>query len=96
MRTITNLINAEKHIYVRFKTKALCRQFLQQAEWEGFTIGDNGKPTDIELTDVLAVLPDKKLCHLGWASHMAYHSNHKNVSRIDYEQYINGGKKFYI
>lgn len=36
MRTITNLINPEKHIYVLFNNQALCRQFLAQAEWEGF------------------------------------------------------------
>ena len=56
MRTITNLINPEKHIYVLFNNQALCRQFLSQAEWEGFTIG-NKKPTEIELTDALAVQP---------------------------------------
>ncbi len=96
MRTITNLITPGKHVYVRFNTKELCRQFLQQAEWEGFTIGEDGKPTDIELTDVLAVQPEKKLCHLGWASHMAYHANPKNVIRIDYEKYINGEKKYFV
>ena len=72
MRTITNLINPEKHIYVLFNNQALCRQFLAQAEWEGFTIG-NKKPTEIEWTDALAVQPDKKLCHLGFASRMALH-----------------------
>ncbi len=50
----------------------------------------------IEFTDVLAVQPKKKLCHLGWASHMAYHANPKNVIRIDYEKYINGEKKYFV
>lgn len=94
MRTITNLINHEKHVYVILATKELCRQFLIQAEWEGFTVGENGKPTEIEYADVLAVLPDKKLCHLGFVSRMALHSNHKNVVRVDYEKYINGDKHF--
>ena len=94
MRTFTNLITPGTYVYVHFKDKDLCRQFLQQAEWEGFTIGEGGKPTDIELTEVLAILPEKKLCHLGWASHMAYHANPKNMTRVEYEKYINGERKY--
>ena len=95
MRTITNLITPEKHIYVLFNNQALCRQFLSQAEWEGFTIG-NKKPTEIEWTDVLAVQPDKKLCYLGFASRMALHSSQRNIVRIDYEKYINGAKHYTV
>ena len=95
MRTITNLINPEKHIYVLFNNQALCRQFLAQAEWEGFTIGYK-KPTEIEWTDVLAIQPDKKLCHLGFASRMALHSSQRNIVRIDYEKYINGAKHYTV
>ncbi len=94
MRTITNLITPGKHVYIHFETKDLCRQFLQQAEWEGFTIGDDGKPTDIESTDILAVMTGKKLCHLGWSSRMAFSMNPKNVIRIDYGKYINGARKY--
>ena len=35
MRTFTNLITPGTYVYVHFKDKDLCRQFLQQAEWEG-------------------------------------------------------------
>lgn len=84
-----------KHIYVLFNNQALCRQFLSQAEWEGFTIDDK-KPTEIEWTDALAVQPDKKLCHLGFASRMALHSSQKNIVRIDYEKYINGAKHYTV
>ncbi len=95
MRTITNLIEKEKHVYVKFNNEELCRQFMLQAEWEGFTIGKEGKPTDIELTQVIKVKPQKKLSHLvGFSGHMLYHSKQKNVVRIDYERYINGLKKY--
>ncbi len=96
MRTITNLIKPKMHVYVKFNNGALCRQFMQQAEWEGFTVGEDGKPTDIEWTDIIAVQSGKKLCHLGWASHMAYHMKPKNVMRIDYEKYINGCKRYLV
>ncbi len=96
MRTITNLTNAKKHIYVKLGSKELCRQFMLQAEWEGFTVGDSGKPTDIEWTDIIAVYPNKKLCRLGRAGHMLYHAKHKNVVRVDYEKYINGHKRYLI
>lgn len=95
MRTITNLMDPKKHIYVLFNSQALCRQFLAQAEWEGFTIGEK-KPTEIGWTDVLAVLPGKKLCHLGFVSRMALHSSQKSIVRIDYEKYINGAKKYTV
>ncbi len=94
MRTITNLIKPGFHVYVLFDNHSLCRQFLIQAEWEGFTIGDKQNPTEIDDTNVLAVLHDKKLCHLGFASHMALHSAQKNIIRINYGKYINGEKHY--
>ncbi len=96
MRTITNLIKPGFHVYVLFDNHSLCRQFLIQAEWEGFSIGDKQKPTEIEETDVLAVLPDRKLCHLGFASRMALHSSQNNIIRIDYEKYINGEQNYLV
>ncbi len=96
MRTVTNLITPSKHVYVKFNSPALCRQFLLQAEWEGFTAGNGEKPTDIENTDILAVADGKRLCRIGWAGRMLYQADTENVIRVDYEKYINGYKRFLV
>ncbi len=96
MRTITNLIKPKIHVYVYFKSQDLCRHFLKQAESEGFTGGVSGKPTTMAASDILAVLPENKLCYLGYIGRMAYQTNADNVLRVDYEKYIKGEKEYLI
>lgn len=91
--TIKNLSQMDGRVYVFFKTKALCQQFLSQAEQEGFTFQDGAKPTERHTSDIIAVNNDYTINYVGSVGHVAYGSNVKrigedNLIRIDYEDYI--------
>ena len=53
-KTIKQLSQMDGRVYVFFKTKALCQQFLSQAEQEGFTFQDGAKPTERHTSDIIA------------------------------------------
>ena len=46
MRTIKQLINPEKKVYIRLRGKAIRYRFMSDAEREGITYGDKVKPTE--------------------------------------------------
>ena len=78
MKTIETLINASKKVYVRMSSDAICRRFFAQAEREGFLFGGE-KPTDKHPSDLIAVLPDKRLCYVGAIGRIAAGSGAENV-----------------
>ena len=97
MRTIKELISNEKKVYILLKSKAIQYRFMSDAELEGITYGDNVKPTERPVDDIMALRPDGTICFLGWAGHVCYHySNQNNIIRVDYEKYINGDANFMI
>lgn len=82
MRTIKKLINTEKKVYILLKNKAIQYRFMSDAEREGITYGDNVKPTERKVDDIMALQPNGTICFLGWAGRMCYHYNKENVLRI--------------
>ena len=46
MRTIKELINNEKKVYILLKTKAIQYRFMGDAEREGITYGDKATATE--------------------------------------------------
>ena len=94
MRTIKKLINTEKKVYILLKNKAIQYRFMSDAEREGITYGDNVKPTERKVDDIMALQPNGTICFLGWAGRMCYHYNKENVLRIDYERYIDGEENY--
>ena len=92
-QTIKQLSQLDGRVYVHFKTDALCRQFLIQAEQEGFTFGDGANPTERHTSDIIAVNNDMTINYVGTVGHIAYGSGTKYIRakkliRIDYEDYI--------
>jgi hypothetical protein len=53
MRTIKKLINTEKKVYILLKNKAIQYRFMSDAEREGITYGDNVKPTERKVDDIM-------------------------------------------
>lgn len=90
MRTIKQLINNEKKVYILLENKAIQFRFMGDAEREGITYGDGVKPTERLVDDIMALRPDGTICFLGWTGRMCYHYNKGKVLRIDYEKYIDG------
>lgn len=76
-QTIKQLSQLDGRVYVHFKTEALCRQFLIQAEQEGFTFEDGAKPTDRHTSDIIAVNNNNTLNYVGTVGHIAFGSSVK-------------------
>lgn len=85
MKTIKSLINASKKVYVRMGSDEICRRFFAQAELEGFLFGDE-KPTEKEPSDIIAVLPDKRICYVGTIGRIAAGSGAENVVMVEAEE----------
>ena len=75
-------------IYIYLDSVEKGRQFLQEAEAEGFTFGDGAKPTSRHPSDLFALGEDKTLCYVGFVGHMAYKAAHtignKPLVKIEY------------
>ena len=88
MRTIRNLIDTEKRVYIILKTKAIQYRFMSDAAREGITYSDGVEATERVVDDVMSLKADGTICYLGFAGRMLYHQG--NCIRIDYERYIDG------
>ena len=96
MRTIRQLINPEKKVYIFLKNKAIQSRFMSDAEGEGITFGDKVKPTERYADNIMALNADETICFLGWAGRMCYHYGGNTAIRIDYEKYIDGSDDYVI
>ena len=96
MRTIRNLINQEKKVYILLRTKAMQYRFMSDADREGITFGDGKKATDRVVEDIMALKADGTICFLGWAGHMCYYQGRNAAIRMDYEKYIDGADDYII
>lgn len=90
MRTIRNLINQEKKVYIILRSKAMEYRFMSDAAREGITFGDGVKTTERNVEDIMVLQPEGTICFLGFAGRMNYHYNKNKAICIDYEKYIDG------
>jgi len=96
MRTIKNLINQNKKVYIYLKDKVIMYRFMSDAEREGITYGDGVLPTEREVEDIMSLHPDGTICFLGFAGRIYAHCNKRNIIRIDYEKYIDNERVYVI
>ena len=96
MRTIRQLINSDKKVYIFLKNKAIQSRFMSDAEGEGITFGDKVKPTKRQADDIMALNADEMICFLGWAGRMCYHYGGNTAIRIDYEKYIDDADDYVV
>ena len=97
MRTIKNLTQEGKKVYILLKDKATQYRFMSDADREGVTYGDGVKATERNVDDVMALQSDSTICFLGWAGRVCYHyAKQNNIIRVDYEKYVNGDIDFLI
>lgn len=83
--------NAGK-VYVYLATEEVCKQFLKDAEDEGFTFTDGMKPTQKHTSDILAVNPDFTINYVGTIGHIAFQATRRicnqKMIRIDYREFM--------
>lgn len=88
MRTIKELLQYGKKVYIVLPTKAMQYRFMSDADREGITFGDGIKATARIASDIMALLPDGHICFVGWAGRMCFKLGGNAVLRVDYEKYI--------
>ena len=80
-------------IYIYLATEKIGKQFLQDAENEGFTFGDGVKPTQRKADCIFAINDDMTINYVGFIGHIAYQSatkiGNKPLIKIDYRDIIN-------
>lgn len=92
--TIENLKNeAAGKLYVSLKNESVARQFLIDAEKEGYAFGEI-KPTNNHTSDLVAVLGEKQLAYVGICGRIAVGCN--SVTTADYEKYKSGADDYLI
>lgn len=96
MRTIKELLQYRKKVYIVLPTKAMQYRFMSDADREGITFGDAVKATDRMASDIMALLPDGHICFVGWVGRMCFKQGGDSVLRVDYERYINGEDSYLI
>lgn len=96
MRTIRELVNQEKKVYIYLRTTELQERFMRDAEREGIAFGDGMKPTERKADEIMALQADGAICFLGFAGRMSYHYGKDKVIRIDYDKYIVGTEDYII
>ena len=86
MKTIKNLINPDKKVYVKMNGADDCKRFFYLAEKEGFLFGGGAYPTEKQYSDLIAVLPDKTLCYVNTYGRIATQSGAENIIVYDCEK----------
>ena len=90
MRTIKDLINRDKRVYIFMRTKEIQFRFMSDAAREGIAYADGVKTTERAVDDIMVLQADGTICFLGFAGRMKYHHNKEKSVCIDYEKYIDG------
>ncbi len=98
MSKIKALLSEHKgRIYIYLATAEIGKQFLQDAENEGFTFADGVKPTEREPDSIFAINDDMTINYVGFIGHMAYGAAEKIGNRplvkIDYRDITNQVRK---
>lgn len=79
-------------IYIYLANNDICRQFLQDAENEGFTFGDGTKPTLKHSSDIIVLNADLTLNYVGFVGHAAFQSanevGNQPLFKIDYRELL--------
>lgn len=96
-RTLENLRNTiNGQLYIYCDNEKIGKQFLQDAENEGYRFGKM-KPTDNGWINIVALEKKKQLSFVGFCGHMNFQCNggsNGGLTRVDYEKYVNGEKNF--
>ena len=86
MKSIKELVMKEtRPVYIHTPSKALARDFLKQAEKEGFLFGDGKRPTKKPLDDYYALHQDRTINYIGFVGRLRYNSNDDGILRVEYQ-----------
>ena len=97
-RIIKNLLKKNCRVYVYLSNKIVAKQFMENAESEGFTFGDGAKPTARECDSIMAINENSTINYVGINGHIAFGSadriGGKRLIKVDYKRYIAGDENY--
>ena len=100
VRTITQLLNGYKRVYVHLCDKDEERIFLKMADEEGFTRGKGGSVLELDPDEVMAICEDHTICHIGIAGHTAWQCmpniTETALYHVDFKRYRSGEESFFM
>lgn len=93
MSKILKLVKETKgRLYIYLNNEDIARQFLADAENEGFTFCDGAKPTAQRQDSIYAVNPDLTINYVGFAGHMAFgcatHIGDQPLVKVNYKDFL--------
>ena len=90
MKSFKELVMKEtRPVYVYMPSKALAKDFLKQAEKEGFLFSDGKRPTKKPLDDYYALHQDLTMNYIGHIGRLRYDSNDDGILRVEYQDLFN-------
>ena len=95
MRTIKDLLNQERRVYVFLRDSETAERFIRMAEGEGFTYADGAKLSSRKTSDIYALNADLTVNTVGFAGHMAFYAKSGRIARVDFAEYVGGGDGFF-
>ncbi len=78
------LSNSTKPVYVHLTDNESAKQFLADAEKQGFVFSDGSKPTEKHLSDFFVLHPDFTMNYIGSAGRIAYQCSAGNITKLEY------------
>ena len=93
--TIKSLLSTYKggRVYIYLATVEIAEQFMQDAEKERFTFGDGVKPTQRDISDIIAINDNMTINYVGFIGHIAFQAakkvGDKPLIKIDYRDILN-------
>ena len=100
-RTLSELRrNLKGRIYIYCHNEKIGKQFLQNAENEGYNF-EKTKPADNGWSNIVALKHNKQLSFVGFCGHMAFQCNGGDnpkgfFHRIDYKKFINNDTDYFF
>ncbi len=96
-RTLTNLLNEDKRVWLYFRNEEIWKIFCQQAEKEGFMWTDDQNMSQAKYDDIVALNNDMTFNYVGFVGHMAFNNTEdSNHYKIDFAKYVNGDKDYLL
>ena len=85
MYTLKELVsNSTKPVYVHLPDSKAAKQFLIDAENQGFVFSDGAIPTEKHISDFFALRSDLTMNYIGVVGRIAYQCKADNIIRLDY------------
>lgn len=86
MRTVKQLINNGKKVYVKLNNSAIGYRFLSDAQLEGFTFSGGTEPCSCRPDDVMSISAIGEISFLGRAGRTIYATANDLIVKVDYEK----------